>query len=111
MARTREEITREIAGYLLGLIGVLVLLAVLTYHPLDPSLFSAGSDVVHNLLSHGVLTLNHVNRLDHIRPLDTRDRQGVGNRAHGQDENIRSKLLDEWRSDGHIQLHRDSCPG
>ena len=53
MARTREEITREIAGYLLGLIGVLVLLAVLTYHPLDPSLFSAGSDVVHNLLSHG----------------------------------------------------------
>ena len=27
MARTREEITREIAGYLLGLIGVLVLLA------------------------------------------------------------------------------------
>jgi len=53
MARTREEITREIAGYLLGLIGALVLLAVLTYHPLDPSLFSAGSDVVHNLLSHG----------------------------------------------------------
>ncbi len=53
MARTREEITREIAGYLLGLIGVLVLLAVLTYHPLDPSLFSSGSDVVHNLLSHG----------------------------------------------------------
>jgi S-DNA-T family DNA segregation ATPase FtsK/SpoIIIE len=53
MARTREELTREIAGYLLGLIGILVLLAVLTYHPLDPSLFSAGSDVVHNLLSHG----------------------------------------------------------
>jgi S-DNA-T family DNA segregation ATPase FtsK/SpoIIIE len=53
MARTREEIMREIAGYLLDLIGVLVLLALLTYHPLDPSLFSAGSDVVHNLLSHG----------------------------------------------------------
>jgi DNA segregation ATPase FtsK/SpoIIIE, S-DNA-T family len=53
MARTREEITREIAGYLLGLIGALVLLAVVTYHPLDPSLFAAGSDVVHNLLSHG----------------------------------------------------------
>jgi len=53
MARTREEIMREIAGYLLDLIGILVLLAVLTYHPLDPSLFSAGSDVVHNLLSHG----------------------------------------------------------
>ena len=53
MPRTREAITREIAGYLLGLIGVLVLLAVVTYHPLDPSLFAAGSDVVHNLLSHG----------------------------------------------------------
>jgi S-DNA-T family DNA segregation ATPase FtsK/SpoIIIE len=53
MARTREEITREIAGYLLGLIGILVLLAVATYHPLDPSLFAAGSDVVHNLLSYG----------------------------------------------------------
>jgi len=53
MARTREEITREIAGYILGILGVLVLLAVVTYHPLDPSLFSAGSDVVHNLLSYG----------------------------------------------------------
>ncbi len=53
MARTKEEITREIAGYLLCLTGILVLLAVVTYHPLDPSLFAAGSDVVHNLLSHG----------------------------------------------------------
>ena len=53
MARTKEEITREIAGYLLCLIGILVLLAIVTYHPLDPSLFAAGSDVVHNLLSHG----------------------------------------------------------
>jgi len=53
MARTREEITREIAGFLLALFGILVLLAVVTYHPLDPSLFAAGSDVVRNLLSHG----------------------------------------------------------
>jgi S-DNA-T family DNA segregation ATPase FtsK/SpoIIIE len=53
MVRSREELTREIAGYILGLIGILVLLAVVTYHPLDPSLFSAGSDVVRNLLSHG----------------------------------------------------------
>ncbi len=53
MARSREEITREVAGYLLGLMGVLVLLAAVTYHPLDPSLFAAGSDVVHNLLSWG----------------------------------------------------------
>jgi DNA segregation ATPase FtsK/SpoIIIE, S-DNA-T family len=51
MARSREEVGRELAGYLTGLIGVLALLAVVTYHPLDPSLFSAGSDVVHNLLS------------------------------------------------------------
>ncbi len=53
MARAKEEITREVAGYLLALIGILILLAVVTYHPLDPSLFAAGSDVVHNLLSHG----------------------------------------------------------
>ena len=53
MVRTREEITREVAGYLLTLLGVLVLLAVATYHPLDPSLFAAGSDIVHNLLSYG----------------------------------------------------------
>ncbi len=53
MARTREEISREVAGYILGILGVLVLLAVVTYHPLDPSLFAAGSDVVHNLLSYG----------------------------------------------------------
>jgi S-DNA-T family DNA segregation ATPase FtsK/SpoIIIE len=53
MAHTREEITREVAGYLLALLGVLVLLAVATYHPLDPSLFASGSDGVHNLLSHG----------------------------------------------------------
>jgi S-DNA-T family DNA segregation ATPase FtsK/SpoIIIE len=53
MARSREEITREVAGYLLGLMGVLVLLAAVTYHPLDPSLFAAGSDTVHNLLSWG----------------------------------------------------------
>jgi S-DNA-T family DNA segregation ATPase FtsK/SpoIIIE len=50
MVRSREEVSREIAGYVLGLIGLLVFLAVATYDPLDPSLFSAGSDVVHNLL-------------------------------------------------------------
>jgi len=50
MARSRDEVAREIAGYLLGIIGFLLLVAVATYHPLDPSLFSSGSDVVHNLL-------------------------------------------------------------
>jgi S-DNA-T family DNA segregation ATPase FtsK/SpoIIIE len=53
MARRPEEVAREIAGYLLLLAATLSLLAVLTYHPLDPSLFSAGSDTVHNLLSRG----------------------------------------------------------
>ncbi len=53
MARSREEISRELAGYLLGVLGVLGLLAVLTYHPADPSLFSEGSDTVRNLLSYG----------------------------------------------------------
>jgi S-DNA-T family DNA segregation ATPase FtsK/SpoIIIE len=53
MARRPEEIAREVAGYLLLLGAALSLLAVATYHPLDPSLFSAGSDTVHNLLSRG----------------------------------------------------------
>jgi S-DNA-T family DNA segregation ATPase FtsK/SpoIIIE len=53
MARRPEEVAREIAGYLLLLGAVLALLAVVTYHPLDPSLFSAGSDTVHNLLARG----------------------------------------------------------
>jgi DNA segregation ATPase FtsK/SpoIIIE, S-DNA-T family len=52
MARTREEIVREVGGYIVAVCGLLVALAVLSYHPLDPSLFAAGSDVVHNLLSH-----------------------------------------------------------
>ncbi|MFH1177818.1 MAG: DNA translocase FtsK 4TM domain-containing protein [Acidobacteriota bacterium] len=52
MARPREEIVRELAGFILALAGLLVLIAVLSYHPLDPSLFSAGSDEVRNLLAH-----------------------------------------------------------
>ncbi len=53
MARTGEEIAREIAGYLLVVAGLITLVAVVSFHPLDPSLFSAGSDRIHNLLSHG----------------------------------------------------------
>ena len=53
MARRPEDVAREIAGYLLLLGAVLALLAVFTYHPLDPSLFSAGSDTIHNLLARG----------------------------------------------------------
>jgi len=52
MTRSRDEVARELAGYLLVVIGLLLALALVTYHPLDPSLFSAGSDRVHNLLSH-----------------------------------------------------------
>jgi DNA segregation ATPase FtsK/SpoIIIE, S-DNA-T family len=48
---TREERAREIAGYLLLILGGLFALAVLSYHPLDPSLFEAGSSQAHNLLS------------------------------------------------------------
>jgi S-DNA-T family DNA segregation ATPase FtsK/SpoIIIE len=53
MARSREEIAREVAGYILGIVGFLSVVAVLSYHPLDPSLFSSGSDQVRNLLSRG----------------------------------------------------------
>jgi len=42
MVRSREEISREIAGYLLAVIGALVLLAVLTYHPLRSPVCSSG---------------------------------------------------------------------
>ncbi len=52
MPRTRDDIVREVAGYILGLAGLLTLIAVLSYHPLDSSPFSAGSDELHNLLSH-----------------------------------------------------------
>ena len=51
MTRTREEITREVAALVLLVGAVLVLLATMSYHPLDPSLFAAGSDTVHNWLS------------------------------------------------------------
>jgi S-DNA-T family DNA segregation ATPase FtsK/SpoIIIE len=52
MTRSREDIVREVAGYILLLAGLLVLLALLSYHPLDPSPLSAGSDEIRNLLSH-----------------------------------------------------------
>jgi len=52
MPRTREDVVREVAGYILGLVGLLVLLAVVSYHPLDSSPFSAGRDEIRNLLSH-----------------------------------------------------------
>ncbi len=50
-ARSREELVREIAGYVVLVTSVFLALALLSYHPLDPSPFSAGSDTVHNLLS------------------------------------------------------------
>ena len=36
MTRTREEIAREFAGYVLLVGGGLLLLALVSYHPLDP---------------------------------------------------------------------------
>jgi S-DNA-T family DNA segregation ATPase FtsK/SpoIIIE len=53
MPRSGEEIAREIAGYLLLIVAVIVLLAVASFDPLDPSLFAAGRDQVGNLLSRG----------------------------------------------------------
>lgn len=52
-ARSREELIREIAGYIVLVAGALTLLAVVSYHPRDPSLFSAGSDTYANWLSRG----------------------------------------------------------
>ncbi|HPW54787.1 MAG: DNA translocase FtsK 4TM domain-containing protein [Thermoanaerobaculaceae bacterium] len=51
MTRTREEIAREFAGYVLLVGGGLLLLALVSYHPLDPWLLGAGSDRVHNWLA------------------------------------------------------------
>ena len=50
MTRTREELLREVAGFILLVFAVLVLLATVSYHPLDPSPFGAGSDRTRNLL-------------------------------------------------------------
>jgi S-DNA-T family DNA segregation ATPase FtsK/SpoIIIE len=52
MQRSREDVVREVAGYVLVLTALLLLLALLSYHPLDPSPFSAGSDEIRNLLAH-----------------------------------------------------------
>jgi S-DNA-T family DNA segregation ATPase FtsK/SpoIIIE len=52
MTRSREEIVREVAGYILVLAALLLLFALLSYHPLDPSPLSAGSDEIRNLLSY-----------------------------------------------------------
>ncbi|HPC82273.1 MAG TPA: DNA translocase FtsK 4TM domain-containing protein [Thermoanaerobaculaceae bacterium] len=51
MRRTREEIAREVAGYVLLVGGGLLVLALASYHPLDPWLLGAGSDRVHNWLA------------------------------------------------------------
>lgn len=51
MKRSRDDIARELAGYVLVVVGIFVALALVTFHPLDTSLFSSGSDRVHNLLS------------------------------------------------------------
>ncbi|MEP0773371.1 MAG: DNA translocase FtsK 4TM domain-containing protein [Acidobacteriota bacterium] len=50
MGRSREEVAREVAGYIVLVAALVVAVALLSYHPLDPSWFAAGSDDVHNLL-------------------------------------------------------------
>lgn len=51
MTRKREEIAREVAGYVLLVGGGLLVLALVSYHPRDPWLLEAGSDRVHNWLA------------------------------------------------------------
>lgn len=51
MKRSREEITREVAGFVLLVGGGLLGLALVSFHPLDPWLLGAGSDRVHNWLA------------------------------------------------------------
>lgn len=50
MRAGREGLIREVAGTILCLAGVLLGIAIGSYSPLDPSLFSAGADRVTNLL-------------------------------------------------------------
>lgn len=49
MARSREELAREVAGYILLVTALLLAVAIFSYHPLDPWWFAAASDRVHNL--------------------------------------------------------------
>lgn len=53
MTRSRDDLVRELAGFMLLVTGALLLLAVVSYHPLDPSWFSAGHDTYGNWLSRG----------------------------------------------------------
>jgi len=50
MKLSLEELPRSVAGYLLVVVALLLALAVMSFHPLDPSWLSAGADVVHNWL-------------------------------------------------------------
>jgi S-DNA-T family DNA segregation ATPase FtsK/SpoIIIE len=50
MKLSREELPRVVAGYLLLVVAVLLALALVSYHPLDPSWLSAGSSQVRNWL-------------------------------------------------------------
>ena len=51
MTRSREEITREVGGYVTLVGAGLLVLALVSFHPLDPWLLVAGSDSVHNWLA------------------------------------------------------------
>ncbi|HNX50511.1 MAG TPA: DNA translocase FtsK 4TM domain-containing protein [Thermoanaerobaculaceae bacterium] len=51
MTRSREEITREVGGYVMLVGAGLLVLALVSFHPLDPWLLVAGSDHVSNWLA------------------------------------------------------------
>ena len=50
MGRSRDELAREVAGYIVLVIALVVAVALLSYHPRDPSWLAAASDDVANLL-------------------------------------------------------------
>jgi len=50
MGRSREELAREVAGYIVLVAALVVAVALVSYHPQDPSWLAAASDKIANLL-------------------------------------------------------------
>ncbi len=50
MGRSREELAREVAGYIVLVAALVVGVALVSYHPQDPSWLAAASDEISNLL-------------------------------------------------------------
>jgi len=50
MGRSRDELAREVAGYIMLVAALVVAVALASYHPRDPSWLTAASDEIANLL-------------------------------------------------------------